>query len=729
MQIPSEETPSWGLPAGEEAWDDPLLHCLALLTRYHGRPRSLHALRAGLPLEENRMTPALFLRAAERAELSARVVRKALKGLTPAMLPAVLLLNGRQAALLTALDVGRGLVRLVLPETGSGEREMALSEVQTLYQGYAIFVAPRLRFESAEEEQGPKKPPRHWFWGTLSRFWPIFGEVVLASLLLNLFTLASPLFVMNVYDRVVPNHALETLWVLAAGVGMVFFFDFLIRTLRGHFLDLAGKKADLLMARFLFERILGARLESRSQSVGASAKLMQEYEGLRDFFTSATMTAFIDLPFLLLFLGVAWILGGNLVLLPLMAIPVVVLTGLLVQWPLNKAVQSSFRESSRKNGLLVETLSGLETIKVLGAEGGMTRRWEELVAINAGTGLKSRFFSALAVNVTLLFQQLVSVGVVIQGVYLISEGAMTTGALVACTILTGRALAPLGQIAGLLVRFHHSRVSLQALNRLVNFPQERPWESSFLHRPKLQGGVRFQDISFTYPQARQPVLRNLNFTIHPGEKVAIIGRTGSGKSTLLKLVAGLYQPTEGSILLDGIDIRQIDPADLRRNLGYVQQDPILFSGTLKENLMMGNPYAEDEDLVRVARLCGVDQLVNQHPLGFDLHIGEQGSGLSGGQRQSVALARAMMGHPVLLLLDEPTSALDSGAEERLRRELGLATTNASLLLVTHKASMLTMVERILVLEGGRLVADGPRDRILKQLVEGKLPLERDGGGA
>ncbi|MBF0159180.1 MAG: type I secretion system permease/ATPase [Magnetococcales bacterium] len=694
--------------------DDPLAQCLVILARQWQRPISLEAIYAGLPLTDGRLTPELFIRAAERVDLSARLVRQSLSAIQPSLLPAVLLLDQDQAVILVDLDRDKGEAALILPETGGGGEVVPLSSLQQRYSGYTLFIRPLFQFDG-REQQPDDDSPRSWFWGTLSRFWLIYGEVALASLLLNLFTLANSLFVMNVYDRVVPNHAYETLWALAIGVMLVYGFDFILRTLRGYFLDVAGKKADILMANSLFAQIMGLRMVAQPTSSGVMARQMQEFETLRDFFTSASLTTLIDLPFIGLFLLVIGYLGGPVVWVPLAAVPLVVAAGLLAQMPLSRVVQRSFKESSQKHAVLIEAIAGLETVKANRAEGVMQRQWEDCVAAMAQSGLSARFISMVTLHFSILVQQLTTVGMVIVGVYQIGAGTMTTGALIACTLLGGRAIAPLSQLAALLVRLQQSVVSLRALNRVMSLPIERPRNVSFLQRPRLAGSITLDQVAFRYPGQESDTLNGVTIHIRAGERVALIGRTGSGKSTLLKVILGFYQPNSGSVLFDGIDARQIDPVDLRRDMGCVLQDPLLFYGTLRFNIALGKPFAEDDEILQAARLAGVDDFAYRDPRGFDRMIGEQGRGLSGGQRQMVAMARALLGHPSLLLLDEPTSSMDTASEDRFRERLTGLLPGRTLILVTHKTSLLSLVDRIILVESGKVVADGPKQQILAML--------------
>jgi len=565
---------------------------------------------------------------------------------------------------------------------------------------------------------------KHWFWGTILRFWPIYGEVFLASILLNSFALASPLFVMNVYDRVVPNRAIETLWVLAIGVATVFIFDLLLRSLRGYFIDMAGKKADVILSATIFEKVMGIKMASRSNSVGSFANNMHEFESFREFFTSATLTTLIDLPFMFLFIFVIWTISGELAYVPLVAIPLGIMVSLIIQVPLGRTIQNLFRHSGQKSATLIETLTGLETIKSIGAESQIQRKWEQTIGFIAKYSQSSRLLSSMAVNFTAFLQQMASVCVVVFGVYKIAEGDITMGALIASTILTGRALAPLGQVAGILTRYHQSKAALSSLNNLMSLPVERPSGREFLHRPNFKGNIEFKKVSFRYPEQPMDALSEVTFSIKQGEKVAFIGRIGSGKSSIEKLLLGLYEPMEGSILLDGTDIRQIDPVDLRRNIGYAPQDVVLFFGSIRDNIVMGAPFADDGAVIKAAEIAGVTEFVNRHPAGFDLPVGERGEGLSGGQRQSVAVARALLLDCPVLVLDEPTNAMDNSTEEQFKSKLQSHLADKTMILVTHKASLLSLVSRIIVMDQGRLVADGPRDQILAALKNGHIKVSK-----
>ncbi len=696
---------------------DPLLGCLEYLTRHFGRPTSAEVLKAGLPLAGDRLSPALLVRAAERAGFTVKVAERTLDAIAPAVLPAILVLAGNDACVLVERDGARA--RIMQPETG-GIAEIATADLARTYAGYVIYVRPVYR--GADAAAPASAPGGHWLGAVLHESAGIYGHVALAAVLTNLFALVSPLFIMTVYDRVIPNNAIETLWVLAIGAAIVLGFDFLVRMLRGYYIDTAGKRADVTLASRMFDRILDIELAARPKSAGGLANTLREFESLRDFLTSATLTAVIDLPFALFFVAVIALLGGSLALVPLLAMPAVIAVGFAIQMPLTRLVAESFREGAAKHGVLFETLGGIETIKSVGAEGRMRHRWEGAVARNALAGVKARFLSQFALNASAFVQQLAAVAIVVVGAILVGAGTLTVGTLIACVILNGRAIGALAQIASLAVRLNQARTSYGALDEVMTLPVERPVERRFLHRPKLAGAIQFREVTFSYPGQDAPALKNVSFAIRPGERVGLIGRVGSGKSTVQKLVLGLYAPGSGAVLIDGTDLRQIDPVDLRRNIGCAPQDVVLFGGTVRENIALGLPGATDEAIRRAAVIAGVDDFVAQQPTGYDFRIGERGEGLSGGQRQAIAISRALINDPPMVLLDEPTSSMDNAAETQLRARLAEFVRDRTLVLVTHRASLLPLVERVIVLERGQVVADGPKQQVLDALAEGRVAM-------
>ncbi|PKO34798.1 MAG: type I secretion system permease/ATPase [Betaproteobacteria bacterium HGW-Betaproteobacteria-7] len=698
---------------------DPLLDCLVELTRIHGRPSTRAALVAGLPLENGVLTPSLFARAASRSGLSAKLVRRALERIDEVLLPAVLLLKNEEACVLLGWDESGENARLLFPETGQGSLQLSRAELQARYAGVAIFARPHFRFDRRTPQVGQVKL-RHWFWGALAEQLPVYRDVLAAALLINVMALAMPLFVMNVYDRVVPNRAMETLWVLALGVLLVIGVDMMLRMLRGYFIDLASARVDLQLSASIMERVLGVRMAARPAAVGAFASNLRSFETVRDFITSASVTALIDLPFALLFVLVIALIAWPLIIPVLLAIVVVVIYAYILQHKMHALSETTYRAGALRNATLIESLTALETIKTQGAEGVMQSKWEKSVAFVSRVNNQMRFLSAAATNGAMEIQQLVSVVVIVAGVYLIGEGQLSMGGLIACTMLTSRAVAPLGQMVGLLMQYHNAKVALTSLDEVMARPVERPDDGAFVHRPELKGNIEFRDVDFSYPNSSVSALTGFNCRIVEGEKVVVIGRIGSGKTTLQKLLLGLYQPTAGAVLVDGVDLRQLDPADLRRNIGYVAQDVTLFYGTLRENIAIGAPYADDATIVAAAEAAGLADFVNRHPDGFDMMIGERGDSVSGGQRQGIAIARALLLDPPILLLDEPTSAMDFSSEQQFKQRLKQLAAHKTVVIVTHRNSLLDLATRVIVVDDGRIVADGPRDQVIQALQSGRI---------
>ncbi len=706
---------------------DPLLDCLVEVCRLHGQAASRASLSAGLPLGKDgksetgkgRLTLELAERAASRAGMSARLQRVSLDRIDTAALPVILILKDNQACVLMGWDTDGATARVLLPETGQGSITLTRTDLQARYTGVVLFVRPHFRFD-ARTPAASKPRMRHWFWSAVLQQRFVYRDVLWAALLVNLFALAFPMFSMNVYDRVVPNNAVETLWALSIGVVLIMCADVFMRVLRSHFVDEASARIDVQISATLMEKVLGMRLEHRPESVGSFASNLRGFEQVRDFIASSTVTALVDLPFALLFIGVmAWIS-------PWLAIPVVVAfglmlaTGWLLQRRLHELALTTYKAGALRNATLVESLSAIETIKTLGAEGAIQAKWERTNAFLAATNVKMRALSSSAMYGTATLSQGVTVVLVLIGVTLIGQRELTMGALIAVTMLSGRALAPAGQIVGLLMQYQGARTALESLDQVMDKPVERPAGGNFVHRPALRGDIEFRNVRFAYPNREDSAIEGMSFRIAAGERVALIGRVGSGKSTVQRLMMGLYQPTEGAVLLDGIDLRQLDPADVRRNLGYVSQDVTLFYGTLRDNITFGLPYADDSAVVAAAELAGMASFVNRHPRGFDMPVGERGESLSGGQRQSVGLARAVLHNAPILLLDEPTSAMDFSTEAQITQNITQFAHNKTVVLVTHRTSLLAMVTRVIVIDGGKIVADGPRDRIMEALQSGRI---------
>ena len=497
-----------------------------------------------------------------------------------------------------------------------------------------------------------------------------------------------------------------------------------MRTLRSYLIDFSGRKLDVIAARRIYDQVLNMKLSGRPRSSGSFANMLHDFNAVREFFTSATITGLVDLPFTLFFLFIIYLLGGPIVYVLLALIALVVVVGLVLQKPLKSLVRKASRSSEAKHGLLVETIQGLETVKAIGADGRFRARYGTHVGENAALGQSSRFVSGIGVNAASFCQQSASVIVVLVGMYLVQDGNLTMGALIACVILGGRALAPIGQIATLMTKYHQAEGALSTLENIMGKPLERPAHKQFLHRPDLRGKITFDKVGFQYPNIAREVLQNVSFQIEPGEKVGIIGRIGSGKSTIAKLMLGLYDPSGGAILADDTDYQQIDPADLRRNIAYIAQDVMLFSGSVRDNIAASVPHASEEAILEAAKMSGVHDFVSRHPMGYDAPVGEQGNALSGGQRQSVALARAMLLKPKIIVCDEPTNALDMQAEAKFKAYIQKEIGDKTFILITHKHNMLDMVDRLILLDQGKVIMDGPRDKVVEALQSGNVEVPK-----
>jgi ATP-binding cassette subfamily C protein LapB len=698
---------------------DSLLGCLLLACRTHQIATTKDALSAGLPLRNGKMTPALFKRAAERANLAVSTLKKPFNQIRSEFLPVTLLLEDEEACMLTGVNEETKTASVIYPELGDAEVVVPLDKIMAQYSGYLIVTKPKYVFDKRAPAVG-KVRLKHWFWGTLAENSRIYRDVMMAAFLVNIFALSMPIFTMNVYDRVVPNRSIETLWVMAVGVSIIVIGDLILRTMRGYFLDWASARIDIKLSARIMEQVLGTRLELRSNSVGSLASNLRSFESVRDFITSATITTLIDVPFGLIFIAViAWI-SWPMVIPVIVGAIVMLLYAFSVQTKMHELSETMYRASAARNATLIESLVGLETVKALGVEGTMQRKWEHSASFLTEVASKLRLLSQSINNGSNAIQQITSVVLILLGVYLVTNGDLTMGGLIATTMLASRALAPISQTAGLLTQYHTASTSLQSLDEIMHKSVERPLDSSFLSRPTFRGDIEFREVSFNYPGAEESALTKVSFKIKAGEHVALLGRMGSGKTTIHKLILGLYQPTAGSILIDGVDIRQIDPAELRRCVGYVQQDTHLFYGTMRDNLTIASPHADDATVLAAARIGGIDDYINSHPKGFDLLVGERGETLSGGQKQGVGIARALITKPSIILLDEPTSAMDHSGEDTVKSRLKEASEGKTVVLISHRSGLFDLVNRIIVVDSGRIVADGAKDQVTEALRSGKI---------
>ncbi|EGA64586.1 type I secretion system permease/ATPase [Vibrio brasiliensis] len=698
---------------------DPLLNSLIYVSRYYGLANSPEALINGLPLSDGKLTPFLFPRSAERAGLVAKENRAALTEISQLVLPVVLILKSGDACVLNSINDDKTEAEIVTGESGLVPISIPLDELNQLYIGRYFLVKKQFRYDERSPEV-LKTREGHWFWGTIWQSKKIYRDVLIASILINLFAIAAPMFTRLVYDKVVPNLAFETLWVLASGIFVIFLFDLTLKLLRSYFIDVAGKKSDILISSKLFSKVMGIRMEARPASVGAFARHLQEFESIREFFTSATIGSLIDLPFAILFLILIWLMAGNLVIVPIVGVLILVVYSLLIQGPLRHTIEEGSRLASQKYANLIESLSGLETVKLFGAQSQFQFRWEEAVAHMANWNIKSRRITDGIQNTAGFVQQASNVGMIILGVYLIAEGELTMGGLIAATMLSGRAIGPMVQLSLLSTRYNQAKSSMTIIEQVMSMPDEQEEGKRYIHRPIVHGKIELDKVTFHYPDSPIASIRDLSLTINPGEKVAIIGRIGSGKTTLERLIMGLYKPTEGHVRIDDTDIDQLHHIDIRRNIGCVPQDSQLFYGSIRDNITLGRPLADDRDVLDAANRAGVTVFTQQDPAGLERQVGEGGMLLSGGQRQAVAIARSLLGRPPVLLMDEPTSAMDNRSEMHIKQQLAQLKPSETLILITHKTSMLDVVDRVIVMEKGCVIADGPKSDVLNNLKQGKV---------
>ena len=705
-----------------------VLSALALRLGVRVSARELQAQSA--QFGEAPLTLMAVAQALARHGVDARIGRLEPEQFDPRMGPVVFGLHAEGAALLLDREGDACQAWLAAP-SASEPVWRSTAEWQADWAGWSLqarLLASRdsspMKADAHEEQP---KHAAHWFWSVFTTLRTYYLDSTLAAVMINLLALATSMFSMNVYDRVIPNAALHSLWVLAIGVSLAGLLELALRTLRGYLVDVAGKKADLLLSARLFRHILNLRAQDRPGSSGQFAGQLRDFESVRDFVSSTTLVAFSDVPFIFLFLLVIGLLGGPLVWVPIVGALLVLVAGWLSQWPIRESIERYQYESAQKLGFMVESLERLEQIRAMGAEPRLQGRWERLSATTARSAMGSRLASAITLNFTQFVQQSCNTAMIVWGVYLILEGRMSVGALIGCTILAGRALGPLGQVAGLLTRYQHAVGAFKTMDRIMKLEGQYNPDRTYLGISRAQGGLTVQQLQFAYPHTQRQVLQIGNLTVAPGEHVAVMGPVGSGKSTLLKVMAWLYPSDTGQVLLDGLDMAQISPADLRAQIAWVGQDPVLFRASLRDNLLMAAPHVSDERLQHVLRLTGMVSWVAAHPMGLDMPLGENGTSLSGGQRQMVALARDLMSDAQVIFLDEPTSAFDAAGEQRLLEALQPELQGKTVVLATHRPGPLSLVSRIVLLDNGQMLADGPRDAVLQAVKEGRIKRVANGG--
>ena len=699
---------------------DPLADSLIFLAGHHGRAVTRDALLGGLPILDGRLNVSLYERAARRAGLETEAIKRDVLDIPPLVLPAVLIMKNGTTLILLGIDE-KGSAKVLNPSSHPYAPQMAaLDEIATGYTGYAFLVRAAAETDARAIAAG-SLPRHHWFWSVVKAHWRNYGHIALSALLINILALSMPLFTMSVYDRVIPNGAIPSLVALSIGMVLAIAFDLILRMVRSKMIDVTGKTIDVVLAANIFEHVMAVKMSQRPPSVGIVANQLRDFDSVREFFTSGSVVSATDLLFAILFIGVLFIIAGPLAWVPLLMLPVMIGTGIALQRPLNRAMKRLQAESAARHGVLVESLAGLETVRATGGEARMQTAWERSVAATARSGEAVHFWSSLALTTANSAQMLTSLLLIVIGVFLIMNGSLTVGALVAANMLAGRVLAPIAGIASVFTRGTQTFSALKSIDRIMTLERERSPERTYVARKIEKGSVSFDNVSFSYPNAPGKALDKVTFTVSSGERIGIIGRVGSGKTTVGRLLLAFYEAQEGRILVDGVDSRQYDPADLRSGIGFAMQDTDLFFGKLRDNITLGYPAATDEEVLAAARLAGVESFIASHPMGYDMPISEGGRSLSGGQKQAIGLARVLIRKPKILFLDEPTAHFDVRSEtEFLERLKALDDAQMTIIISTHRLSLLTMVDRLLLFDNGRLVADGPRDKVLS-LLQGKPP--------
>ena len=708
-----------------------IIQSTVTLFTLHGLSVSSRNLVAALPKVAGFVHPTACARAARDFGLDMSVLRReSIDAISPLSLPCLLVFDGNRTCVLTSYN--KTHAEIIAPETGKVIHTVSRELLDREFCGVVMLAKPSAQFERRIRSFHLLKSKR-WFWGTLSHFLPIYRHVLCGSTLVNILALCSPLFFMTIYDKVVPNNAINSLWYLAIGLFIAYLFDFLLKSLRCYFVDAAGRKADIILASRIMQQLLSMRLEEKPDSAGAIANNLRELETLCEFFGSAMLLAIIDVPFLFIFVAVIFLVCGPLGFVPLIAVPFVIGVGVFLQFPLQRMAENLFKESMQKNAMLFEAVNGLETIKATGAETRIQKAWEKMVGMSAFTNAKAKQLANMASFFSVFSTQIVSVAMVVWGVYRVSEGHMSFGGLIASSMLAARAMMPLTQISSLLTRLQQSRMALKALDVLMNKELEKKADREYVEFGYLEPAIDFENVSFKYPSASLYSIENISLRITPGSRIGIVGRMGSGKTTFGRLCIGFYEPTEGTVKFGGVDLRQLDMVTLRSRIGYVSQDNYLFQGTVRENISFGSLECDESMLLRAASIAGVTDFVSRHPAGFDMPVAERGMNLSGGQRQAVAIARALLPDPEILILDEPSSNMDTASERALQQRLTtLAANGKTLILITHRLSLLALVDKVVVMRDGKIANVGPKEKFMKAPPEqekGKKAAPPVGGSA
>jgi ATP-binding cassette subfamily C protein LapB len=635
------------------------------------------------------------------------------RDLDPVSVPFVITLDNGRLGVVTHMDAS-GQCAVQFTEDQGLETTLTAEQLAERAQSTTLL-RPLHTIPDARVDNYIKPYKKNWFWDLALKDWRRYSDIMLASMIANVLALAGMLFSMQVYDRVVPSQSIPTLWVLFGGVMLAIIFEFVMRMVRVHISDVVGKRADLRISDRVFGRALRIKNSARSKSTGSFISQIRELESVRELITSTTISVMADLPFFLLFTVILWMIGGPLVFVVLLALPLLLIPGLLIQKPLAKLANEGMRESAVRNASLVEAVESLEDIKLMRAEQRFQNQWNHCNEVSADISMRQRFLTSMLMTWTQEVQSIVYAVVLLVGCYLVMSGDMTTGALVGTTILASRTIAPLAQISGVLSRWQQAKVARKGLDELMQRPIDQEDGRKMVHKPQITGEYALNDAVFYYDEEAKLVnLAIARLNIKPGEKIAILGKNGAGKSTLLQVLAGMQQVQQGQVVLDNVNIKQIDPADLRRDVALHNQHANLFFGSVRDNITMGRPQATDEEIHQALVISGALTFVQQKEDGLNFLIHEGGVGLSGGQRQALLLARNIILQPQVLLLDEPTAWLDEISEWNLITELTTWAKDKTLVIATHRLALLQLVDRIIVMDNGRISLDGNKDEILNK---------------
>lgn len=690
----------------------PWLQAILVVAKHYLIDPSEEKLRLQIDWSKEQTIEDVLTLATRQIGMNYRKAQLNLEEISPWHLPVIIEMKDGQVGVIDKIDANQNLsVQL------SGDQGLAQIFSFDILKSHVIniyILRPEKSVPDARIDEYVKPYEASWFWEIILRDWKRYIDIMFASLVANILALATIVFSMNVYDRVIPAQSVPTLWVLAGGVLIAAIFEFCLRVARVFLSDILGKRADLSISDLVFGHALRIKNKERSKSTGTFISQIRELEGVRDLVTSTTISAIADLPFFFLFLIIFWLIGGNLFWVMIVVVPLMIIPGILIQKPLAKLASEGMRESAIRNAMLVESVQGIEDIKLLRAESRFQNQWNHMNEVSADISMRQRKLVGVMMAWTQKIQGLAFAIVVLVGCFAVMKGEMTTGALVACSILSSRMLGPIAQISGVLGRLQQAKVAKTGLDELMKKPVDQPPYAHLIHRPVLSGNYELNQVEFRYNETEgKPILLIPKLNIKAGERIAILGRNGAGKSSLLQLLAGMQEPIKGQIKLDDIALGLIDPLDIRRDIGLLNQNAHLFFGSIRENLKLGAPLATDSDVLKALDLSGALEFLQEKKEGLDYQILEGGAGLSGGQKQALLVARLLIRKPNVLLLDEPTAAFDDVSEKQFIEQLQSRLGNKTLIVATHRRAILELVDRVIVVNNGKIVMDGPKEQVLK----------------